>query len=152
MIEIRAASVEDIAAVMSIMRAAFDPEFGEAWNALQVEGMLALPGTAMCIATKDGKVAGFALTRLTLDEVELLLIAVDPHARRCGIAKQLISFTMEIAVKLSAASIYLEVRKGNPACALYKSVGFIQIGNRPGYYKGIRGDVYDAETYQLILS
>lgn len=136
----------DVVAVMPVMHAAFDHRFGEAWTAGQCIGVLALPQSALLIAEKGDRVVGFSLSRTVLDETELLMIAVDPDARNQGIGRALIEATMDHARSLGAKTLFLEVRDGNPAIALYKSVAFIQVGHRSRYYRGIDGEYFDALT------
>ncbi|MBY8824084.1 ribosomal protein S18-alanine N-acetyltransferase [Sphingomonas colocasiae] len=140
-----------MAPVMEIMRAAFDPAYGEAWTSGQCAGILASPGTWLMIAELDGRPAGFALTRVIVDEAELLLIAVHPEARRRGIGVRLIAGVAEAARRRGAASLFLEVRSNNPAIALYTGTGFSKVGERINYYRGANGDLFDAHTYSLPL-
>ena len=42
--------------------------------------------------------------------------------------------------------VFLEVRQGNPALALYLRVGFLQVGQRENYYRGKSGDYFNALT------
>ncbi len=151
-IEIKAADVRDLPAIMDIMGSAFDPAYGEAWNALQVEGVLSMPGARIWLATQRGSNAGFALCRTVLDETELLLIAVKQEAQRTGIGRALIEYATENLKNMGVESLLLEVREGNSAISLYKNVGFVQIGSRRRYYRGANGQFFDAATYQLKLS
>lgn len=148
---IRVVSVDAsfLAPVMEIMRAAFDPAYGEAWTAGQCAGILASPGTWLMIAELDGRPAGFALTRAIVDEAELLLIAVHPEARRRGIGARLIAAVADAARRRGATSLFLEVRSNNPAIALYTEAGFSKVGERINYYRGTNGDLFDAHTYSL---
>ncbi|MEQ8952971.1 MAG: ribosomal-protein-alanine N-acetyltransferase, partial [Gammaproteobacteria bacterium] len=44
------------------------------------------------------------------------------------------------AYKMDAETCFLEVRpSNNSAIALYKSMGFVQIGQRKNYYPGVNG-------------
>jgi [ribosomal protein S18]-alanine N-acetyltransferase len=150
-IHVRSAGLADIDLVMEVMRSAFDPAFGEAWSAPQCEGVLSLPGADLLLATSAERPAGFALTRTILDEVELLLIAVGRDFQRCGVGRTLLKAVTEHAVEKGVNIVHLEVRSGNPAAELYKSVGFIQVGQRLHYYRGLDGQFFDAETYHLTM-
>ncbi len=140
----------DVPRIMAVMRTAFAPDFGEAWSAVQCANMLALPGTCLLIA-EDDDVAGFALLRRAADEVELLLIAVDPEHRRCGVGRALIEHVLKWGRANDAAALFLEVRDGNPATALYRDVAFIQVGRRPNYYRGAQGVLFDALTFRRAI-
>jgi ribosomal-protein-alanine acetyltransferase len=80
----------------------------------------------------DTRIAGFAVSRLTApDEVELLNLAVAPEFRRRGVGAALV----RSLVTGTDISVFLEVRECNPAARVfYKSLGFQEIGVRPGYY------------------
>lgn len=150
-IRVASADATFLAPVMEIMRAAFDPAYGEAWTSAQCAGILASPGTWLMIAELDGRPAGFALTRVIVDEAELLLIAVHPEARRRGIGDRLIAAVAQAARRRGASSLFLEVRSNNPAIVLYTSNGFSKVGERINYYRGANGDLFDAHTYSLSL-
>jgi [ribosomal protein S18]-alanine N-acetyltransferase len=151
-IEIRTADVQDIGAIMDIMRSAFDPAYGEAWNAMQVEGVLSMTGAHLWIATCAENPVGFALCRAVIDEAELLLIGVKREAQQAGVGRALIKVATENLSNTGVTSIHLEVRDGNPATSLYRNVGFVQIGIRPRYYRSPTGLFFDAATYELKLS
>lgn len=144
--------------IMAVMEAAFDPAYGEAWNRRQVADALSMPSTHALVVDADGELlpegiasaraaAGFVLSRHVLDEEELLLIAVIPGARRRGIGAILINRLFEAAATRGITRIYLEMRRGNPALALYHKLGFEPIGERPNYYRMANGERIDAITF-----
>lgn len=151
-LDLIAGGVGDMAVVDALMRASFDPRFGEAWTTSQCLGVLALPGVWLTIAHADGNPAGFALARAVLDEAELLLLAVAPRARRRGVGGALLRSVIADARDRRVARLHLEVRAGNDAVALYRSAGFEQVGQRRNYYKGAGGAQIDAQTFALSLS
>lgn len=148
---VRAGSVEDADMVMTIMTAAFDPRFGEAWSASQLMGVLAMPGAALFIAYRKRRPLGFALSHHVADEAELMLLAVDPQARRLGVATALLRHVTDSAVNAGARTLHLEVRRDNSASALYIGAGFEQCGVRSRYYRGVDGELFDAVTYRRSL-
>ncbi len=141
----------DLPAIMPVMAGAFASRFGEAWTESQCFGVLSMPGSHLAIAQDESPV-GFALSRIILDECELLLIAVAPSAQHCGIGRQLLAAMIATARQANVKSVFLEVRSGNPAITLYSSSGFIEVGRRRGYYRGPNGEIFDALTYRLLLS
>jgi len=145
-ITVRPGDEGDIGALMDIMTNAFDPAFGEGWNAGQCLGILSLPDVWLFFAEEGERTIGFALSRLLLDEAELLLLAVEPHARGRGVGRRLIEQTAETALAKGAHRLLLEVRDGNQALDLYRGAGFCEIGRRRGYYHGSDGRVRDALT------
>lgn len=151
MVRVASADATFLSPVMDIMRAAFDPAYGEAWTSAQCAGILASPGAWLMIADLDGRPAGFALTRAIIDEAELLLIAVHPDARRRGVGRKLIEGVARAARRRGVARLFLEVRSNNPAIMLYTANGFSKVGIRANYYRGGNGDLFDAHTYSLPL-
>lgn len=144
--------------IMTVMEAAFDPAYGEAWNRRQVADALSMPSTHALVVDDEGKPmpdgmaslfapAGFVLSRHVLDEEELLLIAVTPKFRRRGVGEALIKLLFEAARTRGITRIYLEMRRGNPALHLYRKLGFEPIGERPNYYRMANGERIDAITF-----
>nr|WP_246587152.1 GNAT family N-acetyltransferase [Stakelama flava] len=148
----RGGGVEDLGIVNGLSAAAFDPRFGEAWTPSQCAGMFALPGVWLTIAQEGERALGFAMARVILDDAELLLLAVDPSARRRGTGRALVRSTMAEAVIRGAVNLHLEVRAGNPAVSLYVGEGFTKIGERRKYYRGLDGEQFDAQTFRRSLS
>lgn len=140
-----------IDSVMTVMDRAFDSSFGEAWKREQCLGILGLPGVWLSLATRDDQVEGFALSRIVVDEAELLLIAVSPQAQGRGTGALLIDDTVCEARARGARRLHLEVRDGNPALSLYQRFNFIPVGRRPGYYLGQFGQSFDALTLTRTL-
>lgn len=150
-IHVEEAGIAALDAVMSIMNQAFDPGYGEAWTEAQTLSMLALPGVWLSIASIDGQPAGFALNRIVADEAELLLLAVAPLHRRHGVGMALIERSRAISRERNGFRLHLEVRHNNPAIELYNKAGFRLVGRRPGYYRGIDGQIHDALTLSCSL-
>lgn len=138
--------IDGIDPVMAVMNRAFDPGYGEAWTEAQLLSMMTMPGTWLSLARIGDTPAGFALNRLIADEAELLLLAVAPESRRQGVAMALIERSLQLLRFRNGTRLHLEVRHNNPAIELYKKAGFSQIGRRPGYYRGVDGQMHDALT------
>jgi ribosomal-protein-alanine acetyltransferase len=95
-------------------------------------------GYPSIVAETDGRILGFAMYRVVAGEGELLNLAVDPSARRTGVARALLQEMMQ-----QAEIWHLEVRESNlAAIALYDSLGYQKVGRRSGYYS-------DGEAAQL---
>ncbi|OQW71036.1 MAG: ribosomal-protein-alanine acetyltransferase [Proteobacteria bacterium ST_bin13] len=152
MITLRPGMPADIATIDRIMQRAFDPRFGEAWTRGQCLGILAMPGVWLTLAALNGDVAGFALARAIAGEAELLLLACLPEVRRRGVGGALLRSVINDAQDRSATKIYLEVRRGNEALDLYRSSGFLKVGERLAYYRGTSGQLYDALTFERQLA
>lgn len=152
MIAYEAAAMEDGAALAPLMARAFDPAFGEAWSAEQVNATLALSGGLAEVARANGCIVGFALLRCVTDEAELLLVAVDPSWRGRGIARHLIARAFDAVRERGVRGVFLEVRECNASArSLYKAHGFNTVGRRRAYYAGIDNRRYDAITMRRNL-
>ncbi|MCL4671772.1 MAG: GNAT family N-acetyltransferase [Sphingomonadaceae bacterium] len=150
--------IDDIDRIMSVMAQAFDPHWGEAWNRRQIGDALLLPATGYILADASGQwpaegrdAAAFALTRQTLDEAELLLIAVVPQERGRGLGRIVLEQVIAAVRGRGAAKLFLEMRHNNPAEHLYRALGFVPVGRRPAYYRLADGSRLDAVTFALAL-
>ncbi len=148
---LRPGDARDVATVDALMVAAFDPVFGEAWTRSQCLGVLAMPGVQMSLAYDADEPAGFAMSRIIMDEAELLLLAVSPDHRRRGVGGALLRSVVSDCQMAGVAKLHLEVRGGNSAVRLYEGAGFVKIGERRGYYRGRDGRQYDAHTYSRTI-
>ena len=73
-------------------------------------------------------------------EYEVHTIGVDPAYQGGGIGRRLLDELLNFA---AGAVVHLEVRTDNaPAIALYRSVGFTQVGVRRRYYRVSGADAY----------
>jgi ribosomal-protein-alanine N-acetyltransferase len=146
--------IDDIDRIMTVMEAAFEPAYGEAWNRRQVSDALLLPNTHYLLAGPDGAepaegapAVGFVMSRGVLDEEELLLIAVHPEQRGRGIGTALLRRFIENAEARGRTRLFLEMREGNRAEWLYLQAGFAPIGRRRNYYRSAAKGPLDAITY-----
>lgn len=143
----------DLTAIMTIMTAAFDPQFGEGWTRSQCAGILPMTGVSLMLAHEGGgqPPMGFSLFRTIAGEAELLLLAVAPERQHNGIGRLLLEQFVERARATGASRVHLEVRDGNPAVQMYLLAGFEQAGRRPNYYRGSDGRQFDALTLAYAL-
>lgn len=87
-----------------------------------------------------GKMAGFAITQVVLDEASLFNIAVDPAYQRRGLGRQLLQHLIDALRQRDVITLWLEVRASNqPAIALYEQLEFHQVTRRPNYYPAANG-------------
>jgi [ribosomal protein S18]-alanine N-acetyltransferase len=116
--------------------------FAEVWSTEWIAALLAQPGSFACLA-EDA--SGFIIIRTAGDEAEVLTLAVKPAARRRGIASALVAEGAKQAQKQGASAMFLEVSCTNlPAIALYKRLGFKEVGRRKAYYAAAGSTPEDA--------
>ncbi len=98
------------------------------------------------------RLMGFVVASLIPPQAELEIIAVDTHFQRCGLALRLF---VELAGRLAPAEVtevILEVRASNqPSLGLYRRLGFVETGRRPGYYTNPPEPPEDAILMRLEL-
>jgi [ribosomal protein S18]-alanine N-acetyltransferase len=123
----------DLPRVMEIERAAFS----HPWSEELVRRELRHEFSTVLLATggEAGTVQGFAVVWLVHDELHVLNVAVAPEARRQGVARAILDRVEAQGREQGARVAMLEVRRGNhPAIALYRSLGYREVGVRPRYY------------------
>ena len=143
-IRLRTASAADAAMLAQIHSASFP----QGWGASDLAALLNMPGSIALVANAGGNngPAGFVLARKTVDEAEIITMAVLPGLRRRGIATALLG---ALFAKLSTTGetlrLFLEVGENNfSARQLYDAQGFVSCGVRKNYYTGNDGQPENA--------
>lgn len=113
--------------------------FARPWTDGEFDALLTRPTNDGFILrlpkSRGGKPVGFVLTRTVIDEVEILTIAVQPNWQALGAGRRLMDAALGAAHAARAKSVFLEVDEHNHAAlALYRRLGFSQVGRRDGYY------------------
>lgn len=87
------------------------------------------------VTSTNHNILGYAAMWLMVDEAHLTSIAVKGTYRRRGIGETLLNSIIDLALKLNAQIVTLEVRESNVAAqGLYRKYGFARMGIRRGYY------------------
>jgi ribosomal-protein-alanine N-acetyltransferase len=139
----RLLSAQDAEAMARIHAACFD----KPWPALDMAVHVARD---LCLGL--GKpLSSFAILRRSDIDAEILTVSTDPKARGQGLAGQVLTAAEEHCRAAGLRNIFLEVAEDNvSARTLYKRLGFVPIGRRPGYYARSEGRVA-AITYSRDL-
>ncbi|NBX00596.1 MAG: ribosomal-protein-alanine N-acetyltransferase [Methylophilaceae bacterium] len=88
----------------------------------------------------DRVLVGYAILMMVLDEAHLLNISVALAWKGKGWGRYLLNHTMQISREKGGLNMFLEVRPSNvSAITLYESIGFNEMGVRPGYYPAHNG-------------
>jgi len=140
---IRGMTHADLARVVEIARASLP----EAWT---LEGFTQELDKSSCVGLVAGDpVIGLALGAIVADEMEVLVLVVDPASRRAGVGATLLGALLDRARARGVVRCFLEVRAGNAAAiALYTREGFVEVGVRRGYYR----DGQDARLMASVLA
>jgi ribosomal-protein-alanine N-acetyltransferase len=126
----------DVATAAEIHR----EDFTRAWSEDEFDGLMAQDGVFGFAARETGhggkRPVGFVLARIVADEGEILTVAVARDHRREGIGWKLLDAVLRELHGQRAAALFLEVDETNtPALALYRRLGFLEVGRRPAYYQ-----------------
>lgn len=94
------------------------------------------------LASKQ-EIVAHGVMSVAIGECHLLTLCVRPEYQRRGYGRKLFGLLLDRAYKQDAKVCFLEVRRSNEsAIDLYRSMGFVQVGERKNYYpnKGGRED------------
>lgn len=82
------------------------------------------------------RVVGVVTAAVAVDDADLLVLVVDPAARRRGIGRALVAALCDVLAALEVDRLLLEVRASNrPAMGLYRTAGFEEVARRRSYYR-----------------
>jgi [ribosomal protein S18]-alanine N-acetyltransferase len=128
--------------------------FEPAWDVSSIRALLEHPAATSLVAVAgDPKAAiGFVIGQLAADEAEILSIGVSPNWQRSGLGTMLVEGLARAARRGEAKRLFLDVAADNGAArALYRRVGFEQVGIRKAYYQRTAIAAVDAITLVLPL-
>jgi len=139
-LDIREMGVEDVQAVVAIEH--FMYPFP--WT----EGIFNDCLTVGChgyVVALEGKIIGYTVMSSGAGEAHLLNLCIDaPYGGR-GYGRYLLNHCLDVISRQDVERVFLEARVSNyVAIALYRSMGFKQIGRRRDYYPDLGGQREDA--------
>ena len=109
--------------------------FRSPWSRRQFEAELEKDFGVCVVAVVDGGVVGYLVVWLVTDEVHIANVAVHPGWRRQGLGARLIGEAVWGREQEGFRWVGLEVRRSNRAArALYRKLGFVEVGVRKNYY------------------
>jgi len=86
------------------------------------------------------EIVGHGVLSAAAGEAHLLNACVARDVQGQGLGRKLVEWMLGRARDRGASTVFLEVRPSNRvACELYDSLGFCEVGRRPGYYPDARG-------------
>ncbi len=92
------------------------------------------------VLANKSQIVAHGVMSVAIGECHLLTLCVHPDYQRRGYGRKLFKLLLDRAEKLEAKQCFLEVRVSNEsAIQLYRSMGFVQIGERRNYYPGNEG-------------
>ena len=115
--------------------------FADPWSEMSIASELRSIWSYWVVAVQDNEVVGYIGSQSSVDESDVMNVAVHPDWRRQGIAEQLIENLIGELKNRGSKALMLEVRASNaPAIALYEKLGFRQVGLRKNYYRNPKED------------
>lgn len=114
--------------------------FRRGWGIDEIERLNAEPTVRCLLLRRESpfgirRVLGFIMVRSVAGEAEVLTIAVAEARRGRGYGRRLIEEALRRLYAEGAERVFLEVGESNPpALALYRRIGFQEVGRRKGYY------------------
>jgi ribosomal-protein-alanine N-acetyltransferase len=115
--------------------------FTQTWTFKQYQEILDQDNYKVLGIFSDNRLNAYIVFCLTQDEAEIINLAVHPEFRNMGLARSLISKTIDICAQAKVKKIFLEVRPSNlPALSVYRGSGFVEVARRKKYYQGDHED------------
>lgn len=138
---IRAASIEDLDAIVRINHASFSSPWSEETF---TEELTEPERKQYFVVEEEGQVVGYAGIWLVTVEAQLISIAVDPAYRRHRIGAMLVKKVLKESFEHPKIDeVFLEVRLSNiGAQTLYRRAGFTVVAVRKDYYSNPVEDAY----------
>lgn len=125
----------DLPRIMEIEAAGFLHPWSEQMLRSELDHAWSVVLAAAEDAPGPERLVGYVIYWLVHDEVHVLNVATSPEARRRGVGRALMEQASEHGRRRACRLVTLEVRRSNlPAQALYRAMGFRQVGVRPRYY------------------
>ncbi len=131
-------SVADAGVLSSLHQEDFVRPWTDAEFAALIEQDTVFGFVAKEVGNPRTGILGFVLARLAAGEGEILTVATARSHRRRGIGWLLMDAVLRELHAERAEALFLEVDETNaPAIALYRRLGFRQVGHRPNYYRSV---------------
>ena len=87
------------------------------------------------VMVNEQEIVAHGVMSVAIGECHLLTLCVRPDYQRAGIGRHLFRLLLDQAYEEDARICFLEVRRSNkPAVALYRTLGFVRVGERKNYY------------------
>lgn len=121
--------------------AGLEPPHSGGWRLAQLRDSMVGERGRLWVGDLDGRSVSYLAFWELVDELEVHRIAVAPSFRRNGFGTALLVELGEEALRLAKPVVLLEVDTRNAAArALYRKLGFREVGRRSGYYQGGQSD------------
>ena len=141
-------AVSDLDRVLPVETAAYS----HPWSRGNFIDSLASGYTAELRLDGSGQLIGYFVALPGFEETHLLNLSVAPALQRTGHGQAMLQRLLAQSRKRGDQALWLEVRPSNqPALALYRAAGFLQVGCRRSYYPADGNRREDALVLRLGL-
>jgi ribosomal protein S18 acetylase RimI-like enzyme len=145
---IRLATREDARAIAELSRREIEQGLPWRWTTPRVLRAIRDHGTNVAVALEQEVLVGFGIMAYADESAHLVLLAVDPPARRRGVGSALLHWLERVAGAAGIAQIALEARQSNDAAlAFYRAHGYQLTDTLIGYYLGVEDGVRLAKRF-----
>ena len=132
--EMKAEHVQQVAQLEKIC-------FADPWSEMSIAHELESIWSFWLVAMDGDQLVGYVGSQSSIDEADIMNVAVNPGWRRQGVAENLINGLVAQLKDRGIHALMLEVRVTNePAIALYEKLGFVEVGRRKNYYRNPKED------------
>ncbi len=132
---IRPMASPDVAEVFAIERAAY----AFPWSAGIFRDCLRV-GYLCRVLTIAEQICGYGVMSMGAGEMHVLNLCIAEAERGRGHGRRMLEHLLERGAAAGMTEAFLEVRPSNTsALALYRALGFEQVGMRRGYYQAVNG-------------
>jgi ribosomal-protein-alanine N-acetyltransferase len=133
---LRPAHRSESAAIATMSRLQVEYGLNWRWTPARIRRAIDDTETMVLVASIDGVLEGFAVMKFRDEDAHLLLLAVQPKARRSGIGKAMLNWLEKSCRTAGIRHIRLEVRVTNrPARRFYERQGYRLVSQVAGYYE-----------------
>lgn len=141
-ITLQLAALSDAHDIARMAAAFIERDLPHNWTPQRVAHHIRHRESVVLIAKSSRQLVGFAIMQFADTTAHLNLLAVSPHARRRGIARQLLEWLHETARVAGTFVVNLELRASNAeARQFYNSLGYVDCSYVPRYYDNIEDAV-----------
>lgn len=111
--------------------------FGDPWSEEAFRSSMVQPEARLLVAeAADGSIQGYCVSYRSLDEAEIVNVAVCRDGQNHGIGRRLVAQLMQEDGQNGVKNFILEVRISNMAARhVYEMLGFEEIGIRKHFYE-----------------
>ncbi|MBF6025429.1 GNAT family N-acetyltransferase [Lysobacter niastensis] len=135
---VRLATLSDARAIAELSRDSIELGLGWSYPPSRIQKAIRSRTTNVAVVHESGCLLGFGIMDYGDTAAHLVLLGVQPHQRRRGLGRHVLSWLEQCALTAGLERISIEARADNPgAIGFYQRQGYRVRGRVPGYYRGV---------------